>query len=374
MASPRWYNTVLRIQDGSAIIIGGSKKGGWINNATVNNPTIEYYPPKSIHGSKGLPIHLPFLVDTLNSNLFPIAFLLQDGRIFVAANQDAMIYNWKTNTEQRLPPIPNGVRVTYPMAGTGLLLPLSPHNGYTAEILLCGGSIVDDHKAGYEISSQDPASAQCSRIVLSDSGIAAGWEVEQMPQARTMPDAVLLPTGEVLIINGAGSGISGYGNVMDQVGTSNAANPVLTPVLYNPVAPPGQRFLSAGMPTSQIPRLYHSVATLTPNGDVMVAGSNPNLDRSEVEYGTEYRVEWFKPPYMMMDRPHILEGVRLLEFGEDVRLKINKGEGQFKGNVYIYRAARILNDRSITSRTHGLGICDPCCSLEQSLGLSRVKP
>lgn len=330
MASPRWYNTVLRIQDGSAMIIGGSKKGGWINNATVNNPTIEYYPPKAIHGSKGLPIPLRFLVDTLNSNLFPIAFLLPDGKIFIAANQDAMIYDWETNTERRLPSIPNGVRVTYPMAGTGLLLPLSPQNNYTPEILLCGGSEIDDRKAGYEISSQDPASAQCSRMVLSDDGIAAGWGVEQMPQARTMPDAVLLPAGEVLIINGAGSGISGYGNVLNQVGTSNAANPVMTPVLYNPVAPPGQRFLSAGMPTSQIPRLYHSVATLTPNGDVMVAGSNPNLDRSEVMYGTEYRVEWFKPPYMTMDRPDILEGVSDLGFGQVVTLKMKSWEGRLK--------------------------------------------
>ena len=106
MASPRWYNTVIRISDGSAMIIGGSKKGGWINNATVNNPTIEYFPPKSIHGSNGMPINLPFFVDTLASNLFPIAFSLPDGTVFMAANRDAMIYNWQTNTERRLPQIP----------------------------------------------------------------------------------------------------------------------------------------------------------------------------------------------------------------------------------------------------------------------------
>jgi hypothetical protein len=41
LSSPHWYNTVIRIPDGSAMIIGGSKKGGWINNETVNNPTIE---------------------------------------------------------------------------------------------------------------------------------------------------------------------------------------------------------------------------------------------------------------------------------------------------------------------------------------------
>ncbi len=323
MASPRWYNTVLRIADGSVMIIGGSRKGGWMNNDTTNNPTIEYFPPKNVHTSNGLPIHLPFLVDTLNSNLFPIAFSLPDGSVFMAANRDAMIYDWRANTERRLPPIPNGVRLTYPMTGTGLLLPLAPENNYAPEILLCGGSTIDDTKPGYEISSQDPASSQCSRMVLTDAGIAAGWQVEEMPNARTMPDAVLLPTGQVVIVNGAGSGISGYGNVRGQVGESNADNPVLTPVLYNPQAPPGQRFSSAGMPTSNIPRLYHSVATLTPSGQIMIAGSNPNLDRSEVKYGTEYRVEWLGPSYMKKERPRILAGVpRILGFGATATIQI----------------------------------------------------
>jgi hypothetical protein len=138
-----------------------------------------------------------------------------------------------------------------------------------------------------------------------------------------MPDAVLLPTGRVLIVNGAGSGISGYGNVRDQVGASNADKPVLTPVLYEPNAPAGQRFSLEGMPTSKIPRLYHSVATLTPNGEVMVAGSNPNLDRSEVKYGTEYRVEWIGPDYMSMKRPDIrMKAPRIIGFGETINITV----------------------------------------------------
>lgn len=334
MASPRWYNTVLRISDGSAMIIGGSRKGGWINNATVNNPSIEYYPPKSIHGSHGMPIKLPFLTKTLKSNLFPIAFSLPDGKIFVAANNDAMIYDWKSNIERYLPKIPNGVRVTYPMAGTAVLLPLSPNNNYTPEILICGGSNIDDSKPGYQISSQDPASSQCSRMILDEAGIQAGWKIEQMPQARIMPDAVLLPTGKVLIVNGGATGISGYGNVVNQVGTSNADNPVLTPVIYDPMAPSGQRFASEGLPSSSIPRLYHSVATLTPAGDVMIAGSNPNLDRSELKYGTEYRVEWLSPPYISQDRPEITVAVQRVAFDEEFTLTVRLPSGDL-GNPSI---------------------------------------
>ena len=323
LASPRWYSTVIRISDGSAMIIGGSKKGGWINNQTVNNPTIEYWPPKSLHNSIGLPIHLPFLVRTLNANLFPIAFALPDDKIFIAANRDAIIYDWRKNQEMELPRIPNECRVTYPMTGAGLLLPLSPDDDYTAEILLCGGSSIDDEEPGYEISSQDPASTQCSRLRLTDQGIAAGWQVEQMPQARHMPDVVLLPTGEVLIINGAGTGISGYGNVVDQVGYSNADHPVLTPVLYDPTAATGDRFSSAEIQSSAIPRMYHSVASLTPNGDIMVAGSNPNLDRSELQHGTEYRVEWVGPPYIQGNRPVVHNPPEALQYDNNFTLSVD---------------------------------------------------
>jgi hypothetical protein len=379
LSSPRWYNTVLRIPDGSAMIIGGSKKGGWINNATTNNPTIEYFPAKSIHNSNGLPIHSAFLEDTLNSNLFPIAYQLADGRIFVAANNDAMIYDWRSNIEYRLPPIPNGVRVTYPMAGTGLLLPLSPDNNYASEILLCGGSNVDDTKQGYEISSQDAASAQCSRLLLTEEGITKGWEVEQMPAARLMPDAVLLPTGHVVIVNGAGSGISGYGNVAHQVGSSNADNPVLTPVLYDPRAPVGARFSSEFLPTSRIPRLYHSVATLTPNGDIMIAGSNPNLDRSEVEYGTEYRVEWLSPPYTTGQRPTLsLDGSGLLGFGSTITLRmvlpigadISKLRGVLSRRLYLLGWG--LTVKYVRSLSHGPRIRYACHTHQFTPGIPSI--
>ncbi|KAJ3564805.1 hypothetical protein NP233_g8050 [Leucocoprinus birnbaumii] len=331
MASSRWYPTSARLDDGSIIIVGGSTRGDYINNPGMNNPTIEFWPPKGIHGSNGMPIPMQFLKDTLNANLFPIVFLLPDGKLFIAANNDAMIYDWRKNVEKRLPSLPNGVRITYPMTGVGLLLPLTYENDYTPEVMICGGSNLSDTTPPEQLSTQDPASAQCVRMVLTEQGIALGWQVEQMPEPRVMPDAVILPTGEIVIVNGGKSGLAGYGNLKNQVGQSNADNPVLTPVIYNPRAPRGKRFCrDEEMPTSSIPRLYHSVATLTPRGDIMIAGSNPNFDRSEVRYATEYRVEWLSPPYMRLDRPSFEEVPHSVEFREEftVRLSDAVGEGQ----------------------------------------------
>ena len=73
------------------------------------------------------------------------------------------------------------------------------------------------------------------------------------------------------------------------IGQSNADNPAFTPVIYDPTAAAGSRFTSAGIPASAIARLYHSTATLTPNGSVLVAGSNPNDNVQTRKYPTEYR-------------------------------------------------------------------------------------
>jgi hypothetical protein len=71
------------------------------------------------------------------------------------------------------------------------------------------------------------------------------------------------------------AGIAGYGNVPDSIGASNARNFIRRPTLYDAVAKAGSRF-STNFPSSKIERLYHSSATLLPDGRIWISGSNPN--------------------------------------------------------------------------------------------------
>ncbi|KAJ6542850.1 glyoxal oxidase N-terminus-domain-containing protein [Mycena capillaripes] len=327
--SPRWYPSSVRIEDGSIIIFGGSVTFGFTNSADINNPSYEFFPPKNINGFNGLQIPSQFLEDTLNSNHFPNLVALPDGKIFVSANQATMLFDWKTNTETRLPGIPNGVHISSPFSASHVLLPLSSANNYTPEIMVCGGSTVSDTVPGASLSSQAPTSAQCIRMVLNAAGIAAGWKVEMMPQGRIMVDAVLLPDGRVMLVNGARTGVAGFGDVADAVGASNADNPAFTPVIYDPAAPVGRRFSSAGLVASTIPRMYHSTATLTPNGTIMLAGSNPNLDVTEanatIKYPTEYRrvLEFYSPPYMNVARPSYTGLPATINYNVHFKLAVN---------------------------------------------------
>ncbi|KAG9083361.1 hypothetical protein FRC07_013934, partial [Ceratobasidium sp. 392] len=160
----RWYPSSVRMADGSSMIMGGAYGGAWTNFAELNNPTYEYYPPKNMHGYNGMRIPSQFLVDSLPHNMFPHMMLLPDGKVFVAANNMAMILDWQANTERRLPNLPNGQMMTYPMSGAGVLLPLTPENNYTPEVMLCGGSQISPTLKENEVSSQSPASKQCSRM------------------------------------------------------------------------------------------------------------------------------------------------------------------------------------------------------------------
>ncbi|OMO75303.1 Galactose oxidase/kelch, beta-propeller [Corchorus olitorius] len=115
------------------------------------------------------------------------------------------------------------------------------------------------------------------------------WVMETMPMPRVMGDMVTLPNGQVLIVNGAGSGAAGW----DQ-----ARDPVLSPVLYRPHGEMGSRFQTLN--PSKTPRMYHSTATLVRDGRVLVGGSNPNehYNFTGIAFPTELSLEAFSPEYL----------------------------------------------------------------------------
>ncbi|KAG0327034.1 hypothetical protein BGZ99_008484 [Dissophora globulifera] len=288
MTANRWYVSVTTMPTGDLFILGGSNESLAINREATNNPTWEIYPrPADFQ-----PVFLQFMVDAMPNNLYPNVYSLPDGNLYIFANQKSMIYNVQTQQEvKRLPDLPGGPR-SYPLTGSHVLLPLDPAKNYDHEILVCGGSAT--------MSTRSNALQSCGRINLHADD--PQWEMDQMPTPRLMGDPVILADGKILLLNGAQVGYAGF---------LRASNPTYTPAVYDPNAPLGQRF-TEWVP-SNIARMYHSTATLLPDGTVFVAGSNQN---SEVRYvnvpfPTEYRVEIFTPPYLTTDleRPEIVSTI-----------------------------------------------------------------
>ncbi|XP_051123946.1 aldehyde oxidase GLOX-like [Andrographis paniculata] len=275
LAEKRWYATSQILPDGRQIIVGGRQTF-----------TYEFH-PKS--GSGDGARYLPFLKQTtdfqIENNLYPYVFLNTDGNLFIYANNQAILFDyWKEKVVRSYPKIPGGDPRNYPSTGSAVLLPLKDNAG--PEVLVCGGAPTGSFlkvRKGKFIGALNT----CGRIRIND--LNPQWYIETMPMGRVMSDMLLLPTADVLILNGAGSGTAGW---------EFGRDPALRPVTYKPDYPAGSRF-EVHAPSSRA-RMYHSSAVLLRDGRVLVGGSNPHqyYNFTGVMFPTDLSLEAFSPAYL----------------------------------------------------------------------------
>ncbi|CAI0412893.1 unnamed protein product [Linum tenue] len=307
----RWYATNQILPDGRVIIVGGRRQYNY-----------EFYP------SDSKLYWLDFLRETRDgrneNNLYPFVHLLPDGNLFIFSNTRSILFDYDGNRVlTEFPEIPGGDPRNYPSSGSSVLLPLvenatAPTSIEVVEVMVCGGApqgAVRSARAG-EFAR---AISSCGRLRVSDRN--PNWEMETMPLERVMGDMLLLPTGDVIVINGAGRGTAGW---------ENGREPVTAPVIYRPSAPQIWRFsVMAASPTA---RMYHSSAILLGDGRILVGGSNPHVfyNFTGVLYPTELKLDAFSPPYLSPAydpvRPRIV-GVRAAAapaavrgYGEEIRV------------------------------------------------------
>ncbi|MCD7457034.1 hypothetical protein HAX54_033951 [Datura stramonium] len=283
----RWYASDHILPDGRVIIVGGRRAFSY-----------EFFPKNS--NDNDAAFDFPFLKETTDpgeeNNLYPFLYLLPDGNLYIFANQRSISFDYVNNKVVKEFPMIPGEKRNYPSTGSSVMLPLRLHSALNpvVEVMICGGA-----RGGAYISAQKgafwPASRTCGRMKLTDPD--PKWVMEDMPLGRVMPDMLLLPTGDVIILNGAARGTAGW---------ESAVDPVLNPILYKPDEPdPDNRFTV--LTPSTIPRMYHSSATLLPDGRILVGGSNPHAryNFTGVKYPTELSLEAFLPPYLAPQYAHL---------------------------------------------------------------------
>ncbi|KAI0315679.1 copper radical oxidase [Amylostereum chailletii] len=263
----RWYPSALLLSNGSVLVVGGE-----IGSNGPPEPTLEILP--TIPGGSTLKF-LDYLNRTDPNNLYPFLFMLPSGRVFIGYYNEARILDPNTlDTVQVLPNMPGSVISfeagrTYPMEGAAVLLP--QHAPYTdpVTLLICGGS--------------NFGTALDNCVSTQPEVTNSSWVVERMPSKRVMSCMVALPDGTFMIMNGAQQGVAGFGLATD---------PNFSALLYDPTQPIGQRI--SILNTTTIARMYHSEATLLPDGRVLVSGSDPQTPGLP----EELRIEVYIPPYL----------------------------------------------------------------------------
>lgn len=345
LADRRWYSTQTTLPDGRYIVVGGRDAFSY-----------EYIPAEGKSNAK--PYFFEFLRQTSDpeeNNLYPFVYLSTDGNVFIFANQRSVLLNPTTNKIVReLPELPGGHR-SYPASGCSAFLPIKLHAVnkavIPAEVLVCGGSAHKDSYSKAEHGVFYTALQDCARIRITDPKPV--WKRELMPSPRIMGDAMILPTGEVLLLNGAKRGASGWGF---------AREPNFNPVIYNPKAKRGSRFTE--LAPSTIARMYHSVSVVLPDGKVLVGGSNTNNGYIyDAMYPTELRIEKFSPPYLnpaVANRKPLISKLNpKMTYGEalNIRIKLanaNVTQGDLK--VTMYSPAFTTHGVNMNQRLIDLGI------------------
>ncbi|KAI3828752.1 hypothetical protein L1987_02862 [Smallanthus sonchifolius] len=335
LVSPRWYASNQLLPDGKVIIVGGRRQF-----------TYEFIPKSS----NSVEYHLSFLEETIRTdafpnNLYPFIHLNTDGNLFIFANDRAILLDYMHNkVVRKYPVMPGGVSRNYPSTGSSVLLPMNlsgstKTSSPVAEVFICGGTVpdaIDKALAGVFVDG----TKTCGRLRLNDG--YPQWDMTEMPLRRIMGDMLLLPTGDVLIINGAARGAAGW---------NFAREPVRQPVLYEP----GSKTFREMNPTT-IPRMYHSSAHLLSDGRVIVGGSNPNANYNfSALFPTELSVEAFSPPYLLgsNSRPNITGIVSGVNLVYEQKIVVNfrlRGNGrEFEGGkVYVTMMAPSFTTHSFS--------------------------
>jgi Glyoxal oxidase N-terminus len=196
MTTNRWYPTVLALADGKVMIIGGNTKNLDFDRLTdENNPTYEYWPSKP-QGA----IQSDILAWAFPHHMYPPAAVLPSGKVFLFVSNKTVLIDPVTDEVTALAdmPVMDHAPWIYPHTPNFVILPLTYKNNYAITLRVCGGS---------KLSSKD-ASPMCWQISPESSN--PKWvQAADLPNARMMPDSVILPDGKILYVNGLGWGQAG---------------------------------------------------------------------------------------------------------------------------------------------------------------------
>jgi hypothetical protein len=276
MAGGRWYPTLVTLADGRVLTVAGLDEHG------VLNLVPEVYADGA--GWTPLPVspHWP---------MYAHLFLLADGRVFYSGGQygdnngvKPAVWDVATNAAVDVHGLPDaGIR----NQSASVLLPPAQDQ----RVMIIGGGPYDMHNM---------AGATGSTAIVDFIAAAPAYRpAAPLHMGRMHLCATLLPDRTVLVSGGA---------MMEE----QAAHATLAAEIYDP-----EQDVWSMAATARVPRLYHSVALLMPDGKVVTAGSNPQRKAEEL------RIEVFWPPYLFAGaRPSCTLGRTAAHYGTTLPVEV----------------------------------------------------
>lgn len=320
MSWGRWYPTMVTLANGNIFVASGVRKlikpvyGDRPQDSGRNETHTEIFQPgcndgkgkwtdNGARGQKSLPLYPRLHLLPNNTVLYTAA-----GQAYNPQGQSydealwnfASVYDPAANTWSDLG-VPG---LGTPYAGfrgstTSVMLPLTPTatGRYDRAHFLTMGGVIGTTPGSYIAFAHSRVSTV--DLTAGGSGSFATRSVGALNQPRWFGQAVLLPTGQVMLFSGSD---------VDEVVGPGSETPVLEPELYDPATETWSVMATQGRP-----RTYHNSAVLLPDGRVLVGGHSiiPTFYALHMDVpmrgpgGRDATFEIFSPPYVFAPRPVI---------------------------------------------------------------------
>lgn len=355
MAAGRWYPTAVTLPDGRVAIFSGDSNPRAARNDWPGNPAdLSFFDGNFVEVELVGPHHFdPDMVvgGVRDLYTYPGLVLVKGGHIYnvptmwdhetdlsALETQRFTLTGETSGSWSRLDPEGRHPASRYRQEGTFVLLPPAREG----KILVIGG---------YDGSTDDGTVHSSCEILETqhrDMGEMGArqerWvDAGQMHHKRTNVNAVLLPTGKVLIVGGHSA------DPHDHEGGGHGESGAIqkTPEIYDPSVdynPDNPQAAFTEVAEMNLPRLYHSTTLLLPDGHVLTAGGY-NEPGHGGGAGDQHEMEFYKPPYMFIegDRPEILDvsghGPNAIDvrYGEDLIIDFETPAGDPIEQVVLMR-------------------------------------
>ena len=240
MADGRWYNTSIALPNGEVLTAGGNGGG---------NGTIEQWNASSgWRRMSGIPwqtVANPPIANAIETNWHPFFLVAPDGRVAHFGPHQSL--DWITATG------------TGTMTSAGASIPGTHYPKQGAWAMYAPGKVV---VAGGLQAIDDGTVVNKAFTIDLNGATPVLTPTAPMTNARSFSNSVILPNGEVMVVGGNTSG---------QFFSDTGA--VFTPEIWNPTT--GQWRAAADL---SVPRNYHSLAMLLPDGRVWSGGGGLSGD------------------------------------------------------------------------------------------------
>ena len=272
MSAGRYYPTTTTLADGRVLVQGGTT----VCNACVADLPEIYDPITNVWTPMAESARKAF-------KYYPHTYLLPDGRILVAAQDDRAIATQALDLNTQ----------TWTTIDPGII------DGHSS-VMYRPGKIM---KAGKATADNPGLPAAATTYDLDMTQPSPSWQATAwMAFPRSHLNLTVLPDGQVLATGGATT-----------TDLANFATAVYEAEMWSPTTKTWTT-----MSPGQVPRLYHSIALLLPDARVLVAGGgrqNCAIPCPVPSPGDQQNAEIFSPPYLFKGpRPVISSAPSVLPY------------------------------------------------------------